>query len=313
MSNVNRMAIWYSVNYGRNDGSPLYYFVNLQRLTKERGDLEVMHLSPHGDISQFGKFNYHFWIDWGEDGLPWEEWQIPKDGGKTVYVASDTHITDEGKKYRFEKALQFDYIFFNQLRALTEFTEWSHKIGFNKKAYWLPHAAEPQAYPRYPIIKKYDVAFIGHMQDVKNCNGMNRLDTLDGLFKKYPNFYYGHRHPAFTGKNMFEDAAKRFSESRIVFNISITDDINMRVFEALSTGSFLLTNWTPTLGDLFEDGKHLVTYRTEKEMLEKVAYYLEHENEREKIALAGHREFMDNHTYRNRLLTIFEKLGYIPE
>lgn len=287
-------VIWYENSFGRNDGSPLYYFNVLKNQLK----LNIKHLAPHGDTSQFGKFDYHWWVDWGEDGLPWQEWEIPKDGGKTIYVASDTHL---GKEYRFKKAEKFDFVFFNQKNAVEEYNK-THK----NKATFLPHAAEPKAYPNISIIKKYDVGFVGHVQNEANYNGITRVDALDRLFKEFPNFYYGSRHPAFPDKNMFEDAAKKFSLSKIVFNISIKDDINMRVFEALSTGSFLLTNWIPTLGELFEDGKHLVTYKTLDEMIEKARYYLEHDDERERIAQEGYNEFINKHTYNHRIKHILK-------
>ncbi len=285
---MKRVAIYYSTKFGRNDGAPLYYMNVLKNQLK----LDTYHLTPEGDTSNFGKFDYHFWIDWGEDGLPWKEWSIPKDGGKTIYVASDTHL---GREYRLNKAKQFDYAFFNQKDAAEE-----------AGGVWLPHAAEPQAYPKIEIMNKFDVCFIGHVQDTVNYNGFTRTEALDRLFKEIPNFYYGSRHPAFPHKNLFEDAARKFSQSKIVFNISIKDDVNMRTMETLSTGSFLLTNWIPTLGDLFEDGKHLVTYKTLDEMVEKAKYYLEHDEEREKIAKAGHEEFMSKHTYKHRVEKIFE-------
>lgn len=144
------------------------------------------------------------------------------------------------------------------------------------------------------------------MQETPNYNGITRVDALDRLFKEFPNFYYGSRHPGYPEKNLFEDAAKKFSMSKVVFNITIKDDINMRTFETLSTGSFLLTNWIPTLGDLFEDGKHLVTYKTLDEMVEKTKYYLEHGDEREKIAKAGHEEFIAKHTYKHRVEKVLE-------
>lgn len=287
-------AIWYENSFGRNDGAPLYYFNVLKNQLK----LDVKHLAPHGDTSQFGKFDYHWWIDWGEDGLPWKEWELPKDGGKTIYVASDTHL---GKDYRFKKAEKFDYVFFNQKDAVEEYNK-THE----NKAVWLPHAAEPQAYPNISIIKKYDVGFVGHVQEVPNYNGFSRIDALDRLFKEFPNFYYGSRHPGYPEKNLFEDAAKKFSLSKVVFNISIKDDINMRVFETLSTGSFSLTNWIPTLEDLFKDGKHLVTYKTLDEMVEKTKYYLKHDDKREKIAREGHKEFMKKHTYKHRIEKVFD-------
>jgi O-antigen biosynthesis protein len=261
--------------------------------------LDTVHLIPEGDTTKFGKFDLHFWVDWGEDGLPWQEWEIPKDGGKTIYIASDTHL---GRDYRMNKAKKFDYAFFNQKDAAEE-----------AGGVWLPHAAEPQAYPKIEIVKKFDVGFVGHVQETPNYNGFTRVEALDRLFKEYPNFYYGSRHPGFPEKNLFEDAARNFSMSKIVFNISIKDDINMRVFETLSTGSFLLTNWIPTLGDLFEDGKHLVTYKTLDEMVEKAQYYLEHDDEREAIAQTGHEEFMAKHTYKDRVSDILKNVGYPQE
>ncbi len=301
-----RIAIYYSNKFGRNDGAPMYYWNVLKNQLK----LDTTHLIPEGDTSNFGKMDLHFWVDWGEDGLPWQEWDIPKDGGKMIYVASDTHL---GKDYRFHKARNFDYAFFNQINAVPEYManyaieakELKPNLYQDKKSGqvfgWLPHAAEPQAYPKIEIIKKYDVGFVGHVQETPNYNGFTRVEALDRLFREFPNFYYGSRHPAFPTVNLFEDAAKNFSLSKIVFNISIKDDINMRVFETLSTGSFLLTNWIPTLGELFEDGKHLVTYKTPDEMVEKAHYYLEHEEEREKIAQAGYEEFISKHTYKHRV------------
>lgn len=285
-----RHCILYHTNFGRNDGAPLYYY----NVMKNQLKLDVTHLAPQGDISNFGKFDFYWVVDYGEDGLPVDhEWKIPEDG-KTIYVASDTHL---GREYRMNKAKQFDYAFFNQKDAADEFG-----------GVWLPHAAEPQAYPKIDIIKKYDVCFVGHVQETPNYNGFSRIEALDRLFKEFPNFYYGSRHPAFPNKNLFEDAAKKFSLSKIVFNISIKDDINMRVFETLSTGSFLLTNWIPTLGDLFEDGKHLVTYKSLDEMVEKAKYYLEHEEEREKIAQAGYQEFIAKHTYKHRVESILSRV-----
>ncbi len=287
--------VLYHTNFGRNDGAPLYYYNVLKNQLK----LDVTHLSPQGDISNFGDFQYTWVVDYGEDGLPVDhDWKIPKNCGKTIYIASDTHL---GKEYRFKKAESFDYVFFNQKDAVDEYN-----LTHENKAVWLPHAAEPQAYPNIEIIKKYDVGFVGHVQETKNYNGITRVEALDRLFRAFPNFYYGSRHPAFPTKNLFEDAAKRFSESRVVFNISIKDDINMRVFETLSTGSFLVTNWLPTLGDLFEDGKHLVTYKTLDEMVDKVKYYLDHDDEREKIAKNGYEEFISKHTYKHRVERVLE-------
>jgi glycosyltransferase involved in cell wall biosynthesis len=298
-------AIYYDNRFGRNDGPPLYYWNCL----RQNPDWKVFHLIPTGDtLKDIGPVDYHWWIDWGEDALNYPDWKIPDDGGKKIYVASDTHL-DNG--YRLKKAHEFDYVFFNQKSAFTNYVGrpdlpenmaiiyMYHKL---QKIAWLPHAFEPKAYPNITTLKKYDIGFVGHMQqDLPNYNNMSRVQALDRLFREFPNFYYGTRHPQFPSKNLFEDAARRFSESKIVFNISIRDDINMRVFETLGAGSFLLTNYLPTLGELFEDGKHLVTYNSYNDMIEKAKYYLEHDEEREKIAEAGYQEVINKHTYQHRI------------
>ncbi|MGK3945632.1 hypothetical protein ABK046_45725, partial [Streptomyces caeruleatus] len=92
------------------------------------------------------------------------------------------------KEYRFKKAQEFDYVFFNQKDAFREF----NRLG-GKQSEWLPHAAEPQAYPNLEIVKKYDVCFVGHVQETPNYNGITRVEALDRLFSAFPNFYYGSR------------------------------------------------------------------------------------------------------------------------
>lgn len=295
-----KILILYHTNQGRNDGPPLYWWDTM----KNQMGLDVTHLAPEGDISRFGGFDYTFWVDYGEDGLPVDHtWKIPKNCGKTIYVCSDAHI-DNG--YRYEKAKEFDYVFFNQKR----FTE-EYKPKKGQKVFFLPHAGSPTAYPKFDIVKKYDVGFIGHIQDIKNYNGFTRTDFLDRMFREFPNFYFGTRNPVKPEANMFEDASKHFGESRIALNISIKDDLNMRLFEILASGSFQLTNYLPTLADIgLVDGEHIVTYKTLEEAVEKAKYYLEHEEEREKIAQAGYEWFSKQGTYQHRVEAVLKAVGY---
>lgn len=302
-------AILYDNRFGRNDGPPLYYKINLER---KFGKENVFHLIPEGDVRRFGKMDYWWWIDWGEDGLPWTPWQIPDDGGKKIYVVSDAHF---GAEYRYNKAKEFDYVFFNQKYFGDEWSPTFFEGEKIPKGYYLPHAAEPKAYPHYSIIKKYDLCFIGHIQEEHKGNGVNvtRLDALDHMFKAFPNFYYGSRNPVWPDKNIFEDAAKKFCLSRVVFNITAGNDVNMRFFETLMTGSFLLTNKIPELKSVekygFLDGTHYVSYSSLDDAVKKAKYYIEHEDEREKIAKAGYKQALKTGTYKSRLEEIFTYVG----
>ncbi len=288
-----RLAVYYDVlpetGY-RNDGNALYVFRSLQR-RQEKKLLEVDHLAPKKDMELFGSHSANLWVDWGEDALggiiPYDVVLPPS---PRIYWCSDTHI---GYEYRMNLAKKFDYVFVAQKRAMEDFA----KEGISSE--WLPHAFEPEAYhdlelkkPFECLIKKYDVAFVG------NVNNEKRIDFLDRMFKEFPNFYFG--------QARFQEAAKKFSQAKICLNISHVDDINMRTFEIMGSGNFLLTEWLPTIEELFKDGVHCAMYKTFDEAVDKAKYYLAHDEEREKIAQAGYEECMKFHKIDDRVDRMLE-------
>lgn len=318
-----RIANYYESRLGRNDGNPLYVQAALKRMqfygdiaagrpgnkdllpwlgtadgtvwNKDpraeasakalyetyKEQIEMDHIYPTGDLSMFGTYDLNVWVDWGEDGLtgylPYVPMECPK---PMAYWASDTHL---GYDYRLAMAKKADFVFCAQKRAVEDM-----KRDGVANPIWLPHAVEPLAYPRQQnFTKHHDVCFIGHV------NSRNREEALDKLFCEFPNFDYG--------QALFEHAATRFGNSKIVFNISMLDDINMRTFEIMATGSLCMTNWIPTIEELFTDGKNIVLYRSLDEMIDKTKYYLAHDDERERIAQAGYEEVMARHTIQHRV------------
>lgn len=294
---MKRIATYYEPGLsGRNDGAPLYF----TNVIKNMEGFEVVHFSGEdmskdpSKIIRYGKFDAHLWVDWGEDGLHVPYKMIEKLPSPSIYVPCDTHITGEGRGYRFKRADNSDWVFFNQYRGYSEYLK--ARPDRKDRIFWLPCAVEPKAYPNEPkALKKYDIGFVGYVTFRK------RAEMLDAMFKEFPNFFYGQR--------LFEDAAEIYRKSKIVFNTAADDDINMRIFESTATGSFLLTEKVPHLDELFEDGKHLVTYTTMDDAIEKAHYYLEHGAEREKIAKAGMEHTLANHTYKHRFETIVKTVG----
>ena len=80
----------------------------------------------------------------------------------------------------------------------------------------------------------------------------------------------------------------------------------MRVFDVMACGGFALVEHSSALEELFEIGKEVETYRTQRELLEKTAYYLEHREEALKIAEAGRKAVQSNHTISNRVEHMLE-------
>jgi hypothetical protein len=93
-----------------------------------------------------------------------------------------------------------------------------------------------------------------------------------------------------------------FSRSKMVFNNAVQNDLNMRVFEVLSTGTFLLTDDPHNSGqdELFVDGEDLGLYADET-ILESARAYLDQDGLRERIAARGQQLVRAAHTYDHRV------------
>lgn len=109
------------------------------------------------------------------------------------------------------------------------------------------------------------------------------------------------------GVKTLEEMPFVFRNSRINLNISlrsIQTGLPQRIWDVLACGGFLLTNEQAEIPDFFTTGVHLETYRTREELLEKARYYLEHEDERRKIAENGFKEVNEKHTVLMRVMSI---------
>lgn len=101
-----------------------------------------------------------------------------------------------------------------------------------------------------------------------------------------------------------EEMYKVFQTSKININSTlrcIQTGINLRTMDILSAGGFCLTNYQEELTSYFTIGKELDIYESELDLLEKIAYYLEHEEERQEIARNGKKRIQESHTYSMRV------------
>ena len=82
--------------------------------------------------------------------------------------------------------------------------------------------------------------------------------------------------------------------------------IKGRNFEIPGHGGFLLTGYAEHLEDYYAPEKDIAVFRTPQELAEKIAFYLSHHEERERIRESGHRRTRKEHTYEKRLQKIFQ-------
>lgn len=100
-----------------------------------------------------------------------------------------------------------------------------------------------------------------------------------------------------------------FRDSAINLNItlrSIESGIPLRVLDIMGAGGFLMSNYQPELAEYFEDGKDVVLFGSEKDLLEKIGYYLEHDELRREIAYNGWQKVQGRFGYEHALKQIFK-------
>lgn len=103
-----------------------------------------------------------------------------------------------------------------------------------------------------------------------------------------------------------------FHNSKINLNItlrSIFAGIPLRVLDVLGCGGFLITNYQEEIASYFENGEELVMYSSMEELLELCAYYLQHEEERRRIAANGLQKVQKEFSYRKQLSYIFDRVA----
>ncbi len=106
--------------------------------------------------------------------------------------------------------------------------------------------------------------------------------------------------PGLFGLEMFQV----LKDSHLTFNshidVSPRSASNMRLFEATGVGTCLVTDWKENIHDLFEPDREVVTYKSVDECVEKVRWLLDHPEERKKIAVAGQKRTLQEHTFVQR-------------
>ncbi|MBO4456418.1 MAG: glycosyltransferase [Butyrivibrio sp.] len=194
--------------------------------------------------------------------------------GRDLFT-DDKYITPEHvKKLReyinFERTgnyeLDYDGIILDMLR---------HKVTVNERRHILEKMGE-----------RFDT-FLYTTPDAKHIEGVKNMGTAD----------YSTKMPLI------------FRQSKINLNItlrSILSGVPLRVIDILAAGGFLITTYQKEIDEYFEDGADLVIARTPEEMIEKTAYYLEHEDERKAIAANGQKKVFEKFAYTKLLPGILE-------
>ena len=199
---------------------------------------------------------------------------------KACYLI-DSHLN--GIEWHLRWAQLFDYVFIAQREYLPQFRK------VNPNSYWLPLGCDADIHKKHDVAKVHDVGFVG--STMFNPRRTELLETLAASLDLYKK------------RCFLDDMSRVFSESKVIFNNAVKNDLNMRIFETLSTGAFLLTDPAINSGfdELFRDGEELAVYRCDAELVDVARFYLENDELREQIAARGRKVALQAHTYRHRM------------
>jgi spore maturation protein CgeB len=85
--------------------------------------------------------------------------------------------------------------------------------------------------------------------------------------------------------------------------------VNQRVFDVPACGGFLLGDWQEDMELFFEVGKEAVCFRSVEEAASLAGHYLGNEGERKRIAEAGRKRVLAEHTYEKRMASLVKTMG----
>lgn len=197
------------------------------------------------------------------------------------------------------KHLRISRVFDHTFVAQKSFVDELQKDGI-KSASWLPLAYPENEAKQEP--RKFDVSYVGSMNwDLYPRRG----ELLSAIQNSQWNSFVGRADPS----QMFEI----YQQSKVVFNFSPKNDLNMRIFEAMGSGALLSTNkiFNNGLEDLFVEGDDFVSYLDSSDLLAKLNYLLSDPVELNRIAKNGMNKVRLEHTYKHRATTILDTAAFI--
>lgn len=113
------------------------------------------------------------------------------------------------------------------------------------------------------------------------------------------------------GVSTHKEMPRIFYQSKINLNItirSIQTGLSQRVWDVLGSEGFLLTNYQMEVPEYLEIGKDLDCFESPLELKEKIAYYLEHDEERIEIARHGYETVKAKYTCRHQVAEILKRV-----
>jgi hypothetical protein len=190
----------------------------------------------------------------------------------------------------YRKHLAISRLFDHSFIAQYDFIEKLQNDGVTNIS-WLPLAYPDSLDPKSTTTRNLDISYIGSSNWKLYPERGELLKAITSNFKNNK-----------VGQAQAAEMIEIYSNSKIVFNYSLKNDINMRFFEAIGAGAMLLTNQIVGNGidELFVEGEDYVAYGDKADLIAKIEHYLSSDMGRNAISASGRLKVQSAHTYKIR-------------
>lgn len=224
-------------------------------------------------------------MDWGRFDSQW----LDKKLKPNTFWVQESGDDPQNFNRNFPKSERFHIT----LSPDSDATEEYNKRG--RDAYWWTHFADTKV--QFPILSEPEFVAV----TTRGKGGSEFLDTLTD-----------HGQGTIGNKNnMGPDEHTEFlNKGLMVVQKSRWGEITRRIFEGMACGKMVLCDRlekSKKLDDLFIDGEDIVYYNDIVDCVEKMNYYRENEEERERIANNGFKKVLENHTQKQRVDFVIQK------
>ena len=248
-------------------------------------------------------------------------------GAKLVNWMFDVNITgmDIWKDEKYAETIKLYDTYFCSLKGVA--TKLNEAGLTNVK--WLPEACYPLLngviYMNNFQKKKYgeDIAFCGTIGHPLHAN---RLEILQHVASKGFNLaVWGQRvcdwkkispdlQPFILEETAINDKHSMVAQSSLI-NLGIDQQplldmsFSARIYRIMCAGGFILEQYCPGIENWFDIGKDCDVYHSKEECVDKIKYYLTHEDDRLKIAEHGRKTVIESHTFTHRMREVIKDIS----
>jgi glycosyltransferase involved in cell wall biosynthesis len=177
----------------------------------------------------------------------------------------------------------------HQPKAIQGFTSFSSSYFYDRK-----------------LDRDIDVSFLGPISDLPR-----RAEYIEFLKRNGVNIFVRGGRSDFLPVGEY---SKLMSRSKISLSFTLNPNgcaqMKGRTLEIMGCKTMVIEDEGTETREFFDEGKDFVMARSKEDMLEKILYYLEHDDEREAIAESGYSKVSTLYTTRNYWGYVLSKIGF---